>query len=514
MPPVLMRFLVLLFVFFFCSFVNAETEAVKIFHLKNAESPLGNFAREIVSGNRNLLAASHELESAMLARHKALAVFSPRFSYAMERSKATNSDYNSLTGVEEDYTSRRSGISSSISQRTPLGRLSYDYFQSKTDYTSAQTSYFNSLYLTWQTGILRNDARLNSLERKMAHADYDISLAQTDSILLDILLGSFQTLFNRMIVARNESLKKQNLSFYSTLVEEAEIKLKNGMGSELDLKQASMRYRQAETEHDETELSLREQDRRIGSQLGHLNWNRELASFSLDPLIEAIPEIIATESLYATAFQSRPDFRLIENQYELRKAAFRRARELSRPDLSARLRWGKQGRSFDKGTAADMDDKSWDVAITYSTSLGPNDEKIDFSMQKETLKAFEARLAQKRDEIKIAVSQAFERLMFYRKNLDSLKASEKLAAEVLEGQRLNFQLGKISLLDLTRYQQDFNNASIAVVQGESRLIMSWLELLFETGILAGYLEVKQSSQELAGINQQKYEIIPLDETDQ
>jgi outer membrane protein TolC len=104
--------------------------------------------------------------------------------------------------------------------------------------------------------------------------------------------------------------------------------------------------------------------------------------------------------------------------------------------------------------------------------------------------------------------------MFYRKNLDSLKASEKLAAEVLEGQRLNFQLGKISLLDLTRYQQDFNNASIAVVQGESRLIMSWLELLFETGILAGYLEVKQSSQELAGINQQKYEIIPLDETDQ
>jgi outer membrane protein TolC len=135
-------------------------------------------------------------------------------------------------------------------------------------------------------------------------------------------------------------------------------------------------------------------------------------------------------------------------------------------------------------------------------------------MQKETLKAFEARLAQKRDEIKIAVSQAFERLMFYRKNLDSLKASEKLAAEVLEGQRLNFQLGKISLLDLTRYQQDFNNASIAVVQGESRLIMSWLELLFETGILAGYLEVKQSSQELAGINQQKYEIIPLDETDQ
>ena len=88
-----------------------------------------------------------------------------------------------------------------------------------------------------------------------------------------------------------------------------------------------------------------------------------------------------------------------------------------------------------------------------------------------------------------SLTQAFERLMLYRKNLASLQASEKLAGEVLEGQKLNFQLGKISLLDLTRYQQDFNGASLSVAQGESRLIMSWLELLYETGQLADYLEV-------------------------
>ena len=139
-----------------------------------------------------------------------------------------------------------------------------------------------------------------------------------------------------------------------------------------------------------------------------------------------------------------------------------------------------------------MKDKSWDVAITYNKSFGPDPAKIDFTIQKETIKAFKIRLDQKKDDIKNSVIQSLERLLFYRKNLKSLRASEKLSAEVLEGQRLNFQLGKISLLDVTRYQQDFDNASISVVQGESRLIMSWFELLFETGVLANYLEVNKA----------------------
>jgi outer membrane protein TolC len=184
---------------------------------------------------------------------------------------------------------------------------------------------------------------------------------------------------------------------------------------------------------------------------------------------------------------------------------------MSRPDVSARVRWGKQGRSFDKSTAESMNDKSWDVVVSYSTSFGPDGKKIDFTMEKEAIKAFKVRLEQKRADVEIAVKQAFEKLAFYRKNLASLKGSEKLAAEVLEGQRLNFQLGKISLLDLTRYQQDFNGASLAVAQGESRLIMSWLELLFETGRLDDFLQVAATDRrELSKIN--GYQIVPVDES--
>jgi len=53
----------------------------------------------------------------------------------------------------------------------------------------------------------------------------------------------------------------------------------------------------------------------------------------------------------------------------------------------------------------------------------------------------------------------------------------------LEGQRLNFQLGKTSLLDLSRYQEDHQQACLSVIRAEAELVLSWLNLLAETGTL-------------------------------
>ncbi|MDD3146570.1 MAG: TolC family protein [Candidatus Riflebacteria bacterium] len=457
----------------------------------DANAPLTIFAGMVVSGNRNLLATMHDREGSMFARHKALEAFSPRFYYSADNAKSTNSSYNSLTGLEEDYSTRQHGYGAGVSQRTPLGQISYDFSSSKTEYTSTQTSYFQSLYLGVQSGLLRNDAKVDSLTRRIAHADYEMSKAQADSVLLDILYGSFQGLFNRMIAARNHVIKVQNLSFYASLVEEAEVKLKNGIGSELDLKQASMRMQQAETGNAETGLTVEETDRRLAAQLGNLAWDRQIASFALEPILDAIPEKLDAKIFEAEALASRPDYQMFLSQYKQHKATFERARQLSRPDLSARARWGRQGRGISQDSAAGMPDKSWDVSLIYSTSFGPEGEKLDFSMQRERLKAFEAKLAQKHDDIKLAVADTLARLEFHRRNLALLQQSMRLSAEVLEGQQLNFQLGKISLLDLTRYQQEYDNASLAVIQGEARMILEWLRLHYETGTLAHFLNVSQ-----------------------
>lgn len=489
-----------------CISSAAETASAGVENI-SAPPALTGFAALVVDGNRNILASEHDLESAMFEKHKALAAFSPDIYFSSDSSKSANRSFNPITGIEEDYSTRRQGSGAGIVQRTPLGRLSYDYSRSKTEYTSSRSSYFQSLYLSWQAGLLRHDAKLDRLERRMAHAGYEISRAQSDSAVLDVLMGSFQSLFGRIVADRNQKLKQHNLSFYRTLVEEAEIKLKNGMGSELDLKQASMRLQQAETGYEETALAVNETDRRLSLQMGRTVWQPEVASFSTDEIISALPGLLDADELVATALKKRPDYRVFESQYQAQKASLARFRELSRPDLTARARWGKQGRGFEESAAAEMRDKSWDVAVTYSFSFGPEEEKLTYSSQQQKLKAFESRLEQKREEVVSAVKEAHERLEFYRRNHESLKASEKLSGEVLEGQRLNFQLGKISLLDLSRYQQEYDNASLALVQGETRLILEWLRLLYETGTLADYAGVKKHPENSKAL------IVPVEAAD-
>jgi len=476
----------------FISSASGETATASVATF-SAPSALADFAALVVEGNRSILASEHDLESAMFEKHKVLAAFSPDIYFSSDSSRSANRNFNPITGIEEDYSTRRQGSGAGVVQRTPIGRLSYDFSRSKTEYTTSQSSYFQSLYLSWQAGLLRHDVKLDRLERRMAHAGYEISRAQADAAVLDVLLGSFQSLFSRIVADRNQKLKQHNLSFYRTLVEEAEIKLKNGMGSELDLKQSSMRLQQAETGNEETALALNETDRRLALQMGRSAWRSEIASFSTDELISAIPVALDPDELISTALRHRPDYRVFENQYQVQKASLARFRELSRPDLTARARWGKQGRGFEENAAAAMRDKSWDVAVTYKFSFGPEEEKLSYSSQLEKFKAFESRLEQKRAEVESAVSEAHERLEFFRRNHASLKASERLSAEVLEGQRLNFQLGKISLLDLSRYQQEYDNASLALVQGETRLILEWLRLLYETGTLADYAGIKNGS---------------------
>ena len=75
-----------------------------------------------------------------------------------------------------------------------------------------------------------------------------------------------------------------------------------------------------------------------------------------------------------TAFEMRPDFRVIERQYLRQKSLLEKARLLRRPDLSALAKWGKQGRGFSENEAKEMNDKSVIVKVRMrlTTMLGRN----------------------------------------------------------------------------------------------------------------------------------------------
>ncbi len=477
---------------------------------KEALRAVKKFAEKVLNGNRGILNLDSQQTIAELKKRKSLNAFSPDFSLNYDGSKSANRSYNSITGLEEDYSTRRRSNTASLNQKTVFGDLGLNYSGSKTEFTSSQASYFESMFLSLQTGILRRNFRINKLERRLAHLTFKIETARNDAVLMDVLLEGFQGLFNRILSEKNAFQKKENLDFYATLVEEAKIKLKNGMGSELDLKQSDMRLNQALTGQEETTLQLKEYDRRLKLLFGEEKWDSELASFSLDLIVDAIPEELDPKKMIKTAFEKRPDFIAATNETKLQETALNIGKENKKPDLSAVLSWGKQGRSTQKSLASDMRDKNWNLAIVYNTKIGPDNQKIDFRIERERLKNLRRNLKQKEEEIKVAIIRGIDNLIFFRKNLESLKASSRLSSEVLEGQRLNFQLGRISLLDLSRYQQEADSAKIAVVNGETQLIMSWLRLKYETGELLELFLPENKKKYVKNLSGENFEIVPVE----
>lgn len=454
---------------------------------------LAKFAEDLASNAHSIRAGTHDLEAALLEKQRRRTAFDPKINVSEFSSKSANRSYNSLTGLEEDYTSRRSGTTMAISQYTPLGTAQIMGEKSDTRFSGTATMYFESLYFGMNLGLFRRDYKLLSLEKRQADSLYSIEQARIESILLDSLIEGLIALFDRVVAAQNVSFKEKNLTFYKTMVEEAKVKLENGLGSELDFKQAQMRLSIAETALEESVLALDDIDRRIGIITGSPDWDRNYANFEPGTLTEAIPFEFDIDDSYNRAVTFRPDIKLLKAQHLLQKQTLALAKEKSKPDIKASLSWGRQGRSMDSGVAADKPDKSWDVMLTWSTNIGRNPEKLDRNIENQRLKALSIRLNQSLESARQNLQSAIARIVFHRKNLSDLKQAADLSSEVLEGQKMNFQLGRTSLLDLTRYQSDFEEACLSVIRAEASLITAWLKFLYETGELAPKFNLKSSN---------------------
>ncbi len=454
---------------------------------------LASFAELIASSSATILATGHDLEASRNSAMQQKMGFRPLLRVDEGSSKSSNRNYNTLTGIDEDYTTKRKGSTVSLQQRTPIGTARLDFERSRTEYTTAQASFFSSAYMTLETGLLRRDSRMLTLEKQISRSGWLTEKERFDSVLLDTLMSGCNMLLDRLLAEQNLLFRERNLIFYQKMLEEANVKLENGLGSELDRKQAEMRLTMAETDLEQSRLSLEEADRQIGVLLASSTWNHDLASFTPGELAAAVPPEFSPEALTDVALKKRPDIRMIRVQLETQKKSVSLAREKAKPNVSSSLRWGRQGRATDQEMARDMRDKSWDVLIGYETTLGPRPEKLEKRAEQERLNALEDRFGLSCDAARKAVIDKADRLKFQLKNLADLKQSKALSAEILEGQRLNFQLGKVSLLDLLKYQSDFEASCLAEIQGETALVRYWLQLQYEIGQLTEYLRVSSSS---------------------
>ncbi|MBF0410235.1 MAG: TolC family protein [Candidatus Riflebacteria bacterium] len=450
---------------------------------KDGFSCLSLFANHLVSNSLNIKAADRDMKAAYLESRKKLLQFNPELEFSEFSSNSTNRDFNPVSGLEEDYKSDRRGNTFGLKQQTPIGTTRISMEKSDTQFTGSTKLYFESLYFSIESGLLRRDSRIMALENGMARTYYSVEEAKNASVKLDTLYQGFSALFDRILISQNAAFKKKNLDFYKTIVDEAIVKLDNGLGSELDLKQAKMRLSLAETALHESNLSLKEADRNLGIILSSSEWDKSMANFDLHDLIKIIPGEFDFEKTWSVAMQTRPDLRIIHSQLKLQQQNLSLASEKSKPNIVATARTGRQGRSGDPGLASSKPDKNWDVMLSWNTVVGHRSEKLNRRIERERLEALKKRYIQTEEKSRGGLKNAIERLEFNKQNLCALRDAASLSGDVLEGQKINFQLGSISLLDMARYQSDYEEACLSVIRAEAALVMSWLRYLYETGEL-------------------------------
>jgi outer membrane protein TolC len=455
------------------------------------ETPAGvrslvEFATLIKEQSRRIIQEKHDLQAVRHMSQQTRSRFQPTVAVRQDSSKSANRTYNPITGIEEDYSTRRRTSGLSVSQNTFLGTTRLDAERSITEFTSNDPMFFSQMYVSLERDLLRDHGRMNLLELDISRGQVDIQREQLRSAGLDVLMIGLGALIERLIAAGNHAFKLRNLEFYRKMLEEAQVKLENGLGSELDLKQAQMRLTLAETDVQEGVLTLSQADRQLGLSLGDPEWNRELASFPVSDISILVPEEIDIKTLHADGLLDRPDLRLSRLRLHQQEQTCRLAGQKAREDLSAAFRWGRQGRSVDQDMAQDMNDKSWNVAVGWSTTLGRRPEVSARRAEQEKLRSVRVQNDEAIDIAAQKIGDRHEALLFQRKNLADLRQSRVLSADILEGHRLNFQLGKTTMLDLLRYQSDFEASELAVIRAEASLVRSWFQLLYETGKLTDY----------------------------
>ena len=339
--------------------------------------PLKMFAEEVLKANREIEAARQDLEASRQEYKKVPTRFQPVLTLSEDSSKAANRNYNSLTGIDEDYTTRQQGSQVSIKQETPIGTSRLEISRSRTAYTQAQNSYFQSAYLTLDRDVLKNPNRKIKIEKRLGRGQFNAAETRTDAAIQQTLLEAFRALFDRIIAHEEFEFKRRSLTFYQNLVTEADLKLSNGLGSELDLKQARMRQSNAETGMEQSRLSLEESDRRLGLVLGNAEWERSLASFTPGSIASLVPEKLDGETILRDGLLKRFEIRQANTQLSLQRDSLNRAREGARPDVSLSVRWGRQGRATIEEMARDMRDKSWEVMLSWAQPLGHRAELFD-----------------------------------------------------------------------------------------------------------------------------------------
>jgi len=288
------------------------------------------------------------------------------------------------------------------------------------------------------------------------------SQAVEDRVAATVVFNS-DVLFYDAILQRSrlEVLTKSHEAVSENL-EVVEKMFSQGLVPEFEVLRARVEKSNLEPQILLAESDLKLARKRLKSFLG-LDLDEDIELIQ-EPELESIPSLPSVDSMVTLALADRPEMKEATFERDMRRKAIRIARADYWPSLSAVASYDWQAQS-DRFTLDENISRSWTAGLRLTVPIfrgGRTRGSVTQAVAEHNQTLL--RVQQTRDNIRLEVEQAYDRLLQARQSLESQKNTIALAEEVLRIADLSYESGVGTLLDVLSAQAALTQARELLAQ--------------------------------------------------
>lgn len=325
----------------------------------------------------------------------------------------------------------------------------------KTGFKNAYGANLSVVQSIWQGGKVFTALSIARDYRKY-------SQAVEDQVAATVVFNS-DVLFHDAILQRSrlEVLTKSHEAVSENL-DVVEKMFSQGLVPEFEVLRARVEKSNLEPQILMAESDMKLAQKRLKSFLGlDLDEDIELVQ---EAEVESVPSLPSVDSMVTLALADRPEMKQASFERDMRRKAIRIARADYWPSLSAVASYDWQAQS-DRFTLDENISRSWTAGLRLTVPIfqgGRTRGSVTQAVAEHNQTLL--RVQETRDNVRLEVEQAYDRLLQARESLETQKNTIALAEEVLRIADLSYESGVGTLLDVLSAQAALTQARELLAQ--------------------------------------------------
>lgn len=392
--------------------------------------------------------------------------------YQPELSVSGATGASAVPGSTSKTSDLRVGVDQRLYTGTTLSASSrIDRSSSDPAFSTLNPAYDADLTLSVRQSLLRgfgtavNRAGINRAKIGLARANLDFK-----ATALDVIQDTENAYYNLAFAREQLAVRNFSYALANKLYDEADIRLRTGVATNLDVLQAEVGVANARRNVILAEQSVKDRQDALLALIGQFELDTTLGTVRFAEVSEATPVFASS---YVMAKQNQPDYLSSQAAIEQIKLDLLVARNAAKPDLTVGAALGLSGTNGSGSDAfsdaLDRQNHSWQVDFAFNYPWGLTSDRARYRQSLATLNREQVRLKQIEQNIELQVRSAVRSV---ETNLESVKIAT-LAARLSERQyeleKARFDAGLSTSRRVLEAQDDLEAARVNELQAKVTL---------------------------------------------